>query len=111
MKKASLQYACNQLFDIKGDNKGSCVVEVSSTEHFLLKYFPLNGIETPFTQWLGGSMILSRLSVIPNNLKCNTLDYWIKLLQENISTSSEKVYIWHTEVTNLNEIVTDIHRL
>lgn len=120
-----MRFAANQLFDSGGGFPGKPVfVDIHADHHTLLDFGILTE-ELPFTQWLGGTFILSGLGELPRwdeadaavgigfrASTCATLQDWISYLTAANSSSgmggtvthaaSPLLYVWHAPQTSLD---------
>lgn len=112
------RYACHRLYAKDSECLQPCLVEIDATTHIFQRSIPLNGMEHPATEWLGGSFILSPIKLLDYPTSHKTLAEIIALLQDNTQSgdahsakSNSLTYVWHTPTTQSQMLVENIQRL
>lgn len=112
------RYACHRLYAKGRECLQPCLVEIDATTHLFQRSIPLNGMEHPATEWLGGSFILSPIKFLDYPTPHKTLVEIIASLQDNTQPedshfieSDSQTYVWHTPTTQFHELVENIQRL
>lgn len=107
-----MKFAGNQLFGLRKERLALATVDINPQDHTLSAYAPMRDGELPFTQWLGGTFILSEKKELPLTKGSQTLSYWIEQLETSPNTTRETtLYVWHTSETNINNPVSHLTRL
>lgn len=107
-----MKFAGNQLFGLGKERLALATVEIDPQNHTLSTYAPMGKEEQPFTQWLGGTFILSEKDELSPIKGWQTLNCWIEQLAASPATTRKRVlYVWHTPETNLNNPVSHLTRL
>lgn len=112
------RYAGHRLYAKNEEYPKACIVEIDVETHLFQRCIPLNGIEHPATEWLGGSFILSPIKQIEYAPPYKTLDEIVDFLLDSGNSgntfpveSPTQFYVWHTPTTQSGEIVENILRL
>lgn len=94
-------YACHRLIDEHGKVHPSSIVQVGKAEGRVHGHAPFNHEEQPFTQWLGGTILLTHEKRPPLTQGTCLEDY----LRETVSrplASSPPLYAWHTPLSDMS---------
>ncbi|MBQ8607300.1 MAG: hypothetical protein IJ417_03815 [Bacteroidaceae bacterium] len=112
------RYASHRLYAKNSECRQPCLVEIDATTHLFQRSIPLDGMEYPATEWLGGSFILSPIKLLDYTTSHKTLAEIIALLQDNTQSGdshfveiNSQTYVWHTPTTQSQELVENIQRL
>jgi len=98
-----MNVACNRLIGLGGKDEGNgpWLVEVDDRTGMVKGISPLDGMERSFTQWLGGTIIISSFNRMEPSVSCQPLSQWIALLSslsEDESADWHQGYAWHLPV-------------
>lgn len=106
-----LHYAVHRLVELAGGVRDASVVSLHPSEHCVVEVGEFDGVERPFTRWLGGTVVLSPLSgfsAVKGVHDGLTLRQWTTLLQDDgtVEPSSPRLsYAWHFSVTSPDALV------
>lgn len=108
-----LRFACTRLYTLNGGIQSNLVVDIHPEGHYVERIYSIGMEEHPFTEWLGGTIILSNqpyevLSYYTSILGLKlTIHDWIDrfLLDKENTMSNQPVYACHINSTSIDEVM------
>lgn len=104
-EKSERHIACNRLIDEKGNLHGVSVITIDRHTHKLLNFKLLQNEEYPFTEWIGGTIVLlsGKNCALPQHQTLRLYMAHLSGLPRNYTdTGNEQPEAWHTSLTELD---------
>ena len=95
-------YACHRLIDECGKVHASSVIALDEATGHVVAHSPFTNDEVPFTQWIGGTILLTHETKAPLTQGQCLNDYLHQgtKLPEKAAPSSSPLYAWHTPLVD-----------
>lgn len=108
-KESLRSIACHRLIDEKGVLHGASIVTIDTHTHQPVSIQAFQNKEYPFTEWLGGTVILfpEKELILAQHTTLKQYIAQITSLSATIHSSiaqkgeSHRIYVWHTPITGL----------
>lgn len=91
-------YACHRLIDERGGVHASSVIKLDNEGH-IVGIIPFNQEEQPFTQWLGGTILLTQ-EKLPPLTQGECLEKYLRKAGNHPDTASP-LYAWYTPLLDI----------
>lgn len=97
-------YACHRLIDEKDKIHAHSIIHVDKSQGVVIGHEPFPKEELPFTQWLGGTVILLSKAQLPLLSNAHTLSEYIDNIEANTSIpiGDAPLYAWHTPLIDIH---------
>lgn len=94
-------YACHRLIDECRNLHGPSVVTIDKQNHTVVKCKPFDHTESPFTNWIGGTVVLGD-SHIPPLLSGHKLSDYIGRKSATPTSPTPLLVAWYTPLTDIH---------
>ena len=95
-------YACHRLIDEQGKLYASSVVTIDKNTRFVVKFTPFDHTESPFTHWVGGTIILGQAPFTSPLLPGDSISHYIERMSTTSLPHGTHLVAWYTPLTDLN---------
>ena len=94
-------YACHRLIDECGFLHSASVVRIDKLTHCVVGFTPFDYTESPFIQWVGGTIVLADTHQSPF-LSGFTLSQYIQQVSVSPLPPDSKLIAWYTPLTDIH---------